>query len=127
MDMTSGNKKLSGGILLAISLAIAAAVFFANDHRLRGQSYEGVIQEAYRTRNWLRGFRRPLEHAAYRYYRHYWRIEEPDGSIRQVYIPHFLWKQGTSGTPVKKTVGERYPQINTPKASEDREIMNRFF
>mgnify|MGYP000225395725 CR=1 FL=1 len=121
------NKKLSGAILVVVTVAAVTSAFFIHDYYLRGQAYDGVIQETYRVRNWLRWFKAPLKHPEYRYYYHYWLIVDSDGVKREVRVPHFLWSKGSAGTPVKKVTGERYPRIDTPKANEDRNVMERFF
>lgn len=119
------NKKLLRAMAIIVTVALATGLFVLREHNLRGQRYTGEIEETYRTRDWLRGVIRSPTEAEYRYYRHYWRIREDSGRVRNVRLHYLLWKEGSPGTPVRKVAGERHPRIDTPEAERLRQIQDQ--
>ena len=120
--------KVPAGIFTLIAVVVAGAAFFVNDQNLRKQAYEGKIIETYRTRNWLRGIKKPMDgKPKHRHYNHYWKIEDGSGQVRDVEVPHYTWSKGKTGTPVKKVTGERYPQVDTEAENQKRDVLERFF
>jgi len=124
MSFPLQNRKTLGTAGVILALVIGTAVFFVNDSYQRKQAYQGVVEEAYKTRNWLSGMKK-RHRPAYRYYKHYWRVRDEAGNLRTVRVHHGLWPKGKPGTPVKKVAGERYPKIDTPEAEEHRQIKDQ--
>lgn len=124
MSFPLQNRKTLGTVGVILALAIGTGVWYANDSYRRKQAYQGVVEEAYKSRNWLRGARKP-NRPAYRYYKYYWRVRDESGKLRTVRVNHALWPKGEPGTPVKKVAGERYPQVDTAEAEEQRQIKDQ--
>ena len=116
---------------MAIVLVVAGTLgyeFGYKASRQRAQSWSGQIVERHRSRNWLRGFKEPLDRAEYRYYTHYWTVERRiDGAVFDVETPYGLWRRGNVGDPVEKIQGERWPTIDTEEERSRQQAVDQLF
>ncbi len=119
------DRKILNGAILGVVLAGVVGTFLLSEQQARRQEYTGEIEEVFRRRDWLRGFRDPLGAHEYRYYRHYWRIRDDSGETRTVRVHHLLWNRGEPGMPVRKVAGERSPRIDTPEEDSRRELQDQ--
>ncbi len=86
----------------------------------KGKTYTGDIVDLSKHRKWWKGFKKPMSSSGYRYYNYTWVIACDNGDEIEVEIPHFKWKKGEAGLPVKKVKGQRYPVVDTQAAEAQR-------
>jgi hypothetical protein len=113
------------GVLAAV--LIAGGAYFIHDYTIRQQAYEGTITNTFKKLDWMRFFRKRRTDTlqSRKQYNYYWVVEHPDGSERTVEVYRTLWEAGTTGTPVRKYRGGRYPIIDTEEGQRNRALKDQ--
>lgn len=89
-------------------------------HVAKQKEFSGTLTEKYRKRLWWKGIKKPMR-AEHHYYDYFWVVTDDDGKEHDVEVLWHSWKRPKEGTPIKKELGERWPEIDTEVEQKARE------
>ena len=117
-----GAKAKRAGIAVLVILGVVGWIYL-QDRLARQKSWEGTLTGTDRTYQWWHGL--PTHSPPWYHHTLYWLVRTTDGSNLRVKVPETPWREAKLGDPVRKRVGERWPELAAAAADRKRQVLDR--